>query len=222
MISVSQVKAARALLGIKQKDLADMAGVSITAVNNLERAIGSPRLDTLSSIQAALENAGISFLEDDGVKRRGEVFEFLKFEGPQITEKLTDDMLTYIEDGDDVVMCGIDERKFQDMNPEQLMRYAVGSRDKNFKERILSRHGDKYFVSPPDCYRWISPELFGKIPYLVYGDRVALMFWEKPYRCIIIKNPSLAETFRAQFEFLWENAHIHGVQHSDWEGFKEV
>lgn len=219
MISISQVKAARALLDIKQAELADMAGVSITAVNNMERQIGSPRLDTIMAIQGALEQAGIEFLEDDGVKRKGEVFEFLKFEGAHIIEKLTDDMLTHIQDGDEVIMCGIDERRFVALDEKQVQRYAQGSRNKNMRERILSRHGDKYFVSPASCYRWVSPDLFGRIPYIVYNDRVVFMLWEKPYRCIIIRNPSLAETFKTQFEFLWESAAIHGVQHSDWENY---
>lgn len=223
MISVSQVRAARALLDIKQSDLADLAGVSLTAVNNLERKIGSPRMDTLAAIQNALETAGIEFLEGDGVKHRGEVLEIIRHEGPGVVRFLTDDMLRHLVDkNDEVIMCGIDERKFIEYEEEEVIRYAMGTRDRPFKERILSRQGDKFFVSKPDRYRWISEEALGKIPYLVYRDRVIFMFWETPQRCLIIRNPSMADMFRTQFEFLWAHAHIHGVTKSEWSAFDRV
>ncbi|HEY1096410.1 MAG TPA: helix-turn-helix transcriptional regulator, partial [Alphaproteobacteria bacterium] len=53
MITAEQIKAARALLNWKQSDLARESGVSLPSINNIERNIGSPRLDTLQSIQTA-------------------------------------------------------------------------------------------------------------------------------------------------------------------------
>lgn len=220
MISVSQVRAARALLELKQSDLADRAGVSLTAVNNLERGIGSPRLETLTAIQGALEDAGIQFLDGEGVKRRGEVLEIIRHEGAGVVKFLTDDMLTHlVDERDEVIMCGIDERQFVAREEEDVIRYAQATRDRTFRERILCRRGDKFFVSQPNRYRWISDQALGKIPYLVYQDRVIFMFWETPQRCLIIRNPSMADMFRAQFEFLWVQADIHGVTQSEWPTF---
>lgn len=65
MISLSQIKAARALLDIKQKDLAKKAGVSIATLNNIERgAQTDPRMSTMQCIQQTLEKEGIIFLND--------------------------------------------------------------------------------------------------------------------------------------------------------------
>lgn len=65
MISEKQIKAARALLGIKQSDLVKMAGISIATLNNIERgAQTDPKLSTLKAIQGALEKEGIEFIDD--------------------------------------------------------------------------------------------------------------------------------------------------------------
>ena len=61
-----QIKAARALLGIDGKALADMAGVSLVTVRRIEadpNASGYARLALIN----ALEKAGVDFIEDRGV-----------------------------------------------------------------------------------------------------------------------------------------------------------
>jgi transcriptional regulator with XRE-family HTH domain len=63
MITATQVKAARILLGLDQRDLAEMAGLGIATVKRLETAT-EPRgaVKTLLKVQAALEKAGIEFI----------------------------------------------------------------------------------------------------------------------------------------------------------------
>ena len=64
MVSPSQIRAARALIGIKQSDLARGAGISLATLNNIERGIGDPRASTLEAIERALAGAGIEFMGD--------------------------------------------------------------------------------------------------------------------------------------------------------------
>ncbi len=61
MVSPSQIRAARSLIGIKQSDLARGAGISLATLNNIERGIGDPRASTLEAIERALAGAGIEF-----------------------------------------------------------------------------------------------------------------------------------------------------------------
>jgi transcriptional regulator with XRE-family HTH domain len=56
-----QLRAARALLGWSQKELADMAGVSLSTLNRLERGDGDPSISSLRLIQGAFEQAGLRF-----------------------------------------------------------------------------------------------------------------------------------------------------------------
>lgn len=67
-ISIRQVKAARELIGWKQTDLADASGLSIVTVRRLEAQTGElgGRADTAAKIVAALEKAGVIFVEENG------------------------------------------------------------------------------------------------------------------------------------------------------------
>ena len=62
MISLEQIRAARAFLGLKQHELAKKAGISTGTLNNIERGVqNDPKLSTLRAIQQALEASGIEF-----------------------------------------------------------------------------------------------------------------------------------------------------------------
>lgn len=71
MITPRQVRAARALLGWSQQDLADKAIISLNAVTRLERGQVDPRVSTLEALEKVLTRAGIEFLSNsagEGVK----------------------------------------------------------------------------------------------------------------------------------------------------------
>jgi transcriptional regulator with XRE-family HTH domain len=63
LISIRQVKAARALLGWSQTDLAMASGISEPTIRRLE-ADEAPTGDTAARLRAALEKAGIRFIDD--------------------------------------------------------------------------------------------------------------------------------------------------------------
>jgi transcriptional regulator with XRE-family HTH domain len=68
-VSIRQVKAARALLGWSQEDLAAAAGVSVPTVKRLEAGQGvlGGRAETGRKIRTAIEAAGVEFIhEKDG------------------------------------------------------------------------------------------------------------------------------------------------------------
>jgi transcriptional regulator with XRE-family HTH domain len=68
LVSIRQVKAARALLGWSQGDLAGRSGVSEPTIARLESADGElgGRAETARKIQAALEKSGIEFISENG------------------------------------------------------------------------------------------------------------------------------------------------------------
>lgn len=65
MITPRQIRAARALLGWSQQELADKAIVSVNALARLEKGAVDSRVSTVSAIQKALVKAGIEFLPPD-------------------------------------------------------------------------------------------------------------------------------------------------------------
>lgn len=74
MITPRQIRAARALLGWSQQQLADKAIVSLNAVTRLERGTVDSRGSTIAAIEKALVKAGIEFLpvgdKGEGVRLR--------------------------------------------------------------------------------------------------------------------------------------------------------
>jgi ribosome-binding protein aMBF1 (putative translation factor) len=67
-VSVRQIKAARALLDWSQEKLASAAVVSVPTIKRLEAQDGplGGRTDTGEKIEAALERAGIVFIDENG------------------------------------------------------------------------------------------------------------------------------------------------------------
>ncbi|MBX9463041.1 MAG: helix-turn-helix domain-containing protein [Aquamicrobium sp.] len=69
MITAAQMRAARALLGIEQKVLAELSGLSVPTIQRMEASAGNVRgvVDSLTKVVAALELAGIELIGEGAV-----------------------------------------------------------------------------------------------------------------------------------------------------------
>jgi transcriptional regulator with XRE-family HTH domain len=67
MITAAQMRAARALLGIDQRQLAELSGVSLPTIQRMEASEGNVRgvIDTLTKIVDALDAAGIELIGEN-------------------------------------------------------------------------------------------------------------------------------------------------------------
>jgi transcriptional regulator with XRE-family HTH domain len=66
MLKPEQIRGARAMLGLTQAELAKLAGMSTTGLNNIENGSTDPKASTLRAIKAALEAAGVEFIPENG------------------------------------------------------------------------------------------------------------------------------------------------------------
>jgi transcriptional regulator with XRE-family HTH domain len=66
MITAAQIRAARALLGIDQRRLAELSGVSLPTIQRMEASEGNVRgvVDTLTKVVDALDAAGVELISD--------------------------------------------------------------------------------------------------------------------------------------------------------------
>ena len=73
MISSAQLRAARALIGIDQRQLAALANVSLPTIQRMETSDGNVRgnIDTLTKVVAALEGAGIELIGENSPSLHG-------------------------------------------------------------------------------------------------------------------------------------------------------
>ncbi len=67
MISAAQLRAARALLGIDQRKLAEMAGLSLPTIQRMEASDGVIRgnVDSLTKLVSALNAVGIELIGEN-------------------------------------------------------------------------------------------------------------------------------------------------------------
>ncbi|MDB5556858.1 MAG: transcriptional regulator, family [Rhizobium sp.] len=73
MMTSGQLRAARALLGIDQKTLAELSGVSVPTIQRMEASEGNVRgvVDSLSKVVDALNLAGIELIGEGGQSQTG-------------------------------------------------------------------------------------------------------------------------------------------------------
>lgn len=73
MITAAQMRAARALIGIDQRTLARLAGVSLPTIQRMEASSGNVRgiVDSLTKVVAALDEAGVELIGENAASTGG-------------------------------------------------------------------------------------------------------------------------------------------------------
>lgn len=73
MITAGQLRAARALLGIDQRRLAELSGLSLPTIQRMEASDGMVRgnVDSLMKLVGALQTAGIELIGDGDASTGG-------------------------------------------------------------------------------------------------------------------------------------------------------
>ena len=206
MINRTQIRAARALIEMTQKELASKAGLSTVIINRIEKGETNPRGNTISKIEKVLESAGIEFLPGSGVRLRAETVQVQLYDGTNAYVHWQQEYFaTRLSTGCEGCFSGVDEIKFINANPSYFISIIDNLKQNALHERVLFVENDRFFVIPPPLvtYRWAPQEAFGKIPTITYGNKVAFIFWGPPLKILVVENPLLADTFQRQFEFVW-------------------
>ena len=73
MITAAQLRAARALVGMDQRDLAAASGLSLPTIQRMEASEGVIRcnVDSLMKLIGALESAGVALINEGAVSEKG-------------------------------------------------------------------------------------------------------------------------------------------------------
>jgi transcriptional regulator with XRE-family HTH domain len=73
MITAGQLRAARALLALDQRDLAALSGLSVPTIQRMEASDGVVRgnVDSLTKLVGALDAAGLELIADNAASQSG-------------------------------------------------------------------------------------------------------------------------------------------------------
>lgn len=208
-ITLEQVKAARALLGWNQQDLATAASLSKPALANFERGTVNPRVETLNSLQKALEAAGIEFTEGPGVRLQRNTLVVQIFEGPDSLSRLWGDILNTLSAGDERLVYGVNDAQFIDCVGRLRFDKAMKKFHKaGIGARVLSSAEDTIHLDPYSEYRILNNTHTENVAYFVYKNKYAILLWEPLPRVVLIENQLISDNYRRQFEGQWKMASV--------------
>ncbi len=213
MPTIDQIRAARALIGWSQGDLADKSGLSQTGIARIENGTNHPNSTTIEKITTAFDAADVEFIGENGVKKRSGEIE--KFRGKTGLIQFMDDVYNTAR------TCG-GKFSFYNIVPENWLETLGGDwwnkhvermREHNYKTniRIMVPEGNVDFISSGYAnYKWFPKgfELSGKRSLYVYGGKLAFVtFNEKVEKIevLLLKNKDFADGVQALFDIAWDH-----------------
>lgn len=210
MPTIEQIKAARALLGWSQGDLAKASGLSQTGIGRIENGENKPNAETTIRITEAFGSHGIEFIIG-GVRKVEDRLEVI--DSRDCLKRLQDDVFKTLSNPDtkfkEVLIMGIDELT-EDEGDDYTYTLAHIQRlkDAGLSERIIVQEGADNFIAPKSWYRFLPKNNFSKNTIFIYGTKIALVLRSPIYKALILDNAFFADNMRNTFNFVWQNAEL--------------
>lgn len=207
MITTAQIRGARGILNWSQGDLSERTGLSPTSVGGIENGLTNPRDSSIAAVQKAFEDAGIEFIANDGVRKRGG--EILIFRGKVGFVDFFDYVFQTVRGwSGDVCVSNVEETTFLKWAGETAQVHMERmSRLEGIRYKVLLKEGDQNFAASSYAqYKWIPKRYFHTVPFYVFERKLAIFVFDEEPLIILHKFSTIAEAYRAQFEALWESA----------------
>ena len=212
MPTIEQIRAARALLGWNQHDLADKAGLSQTGIARIENGTNQPNSKTLAKIETAFDQAEIEFLGDAGLRKRsGEIKVFQGADG--FKEFMNDIYHVAKEQGGEFCLHNAKPDNWYKWLGEDWFKMhseRMANLGDQIRFKITAEEGNTNLISSKFAeYRWFPKELFDDQCIYAYGDRLAFVnFRENDILIRMLQDKSFAEGFRILFNIAWDGVAI--------------
>lgn len=207
MITLEQLRMARAALNISQGTLAEAIGVGVMAIGDIESGkTKNPKGSTLAAMIAFYEEAGLEFTEQGGVRPykaeikvyRGDVgfqafyndvYKIAKAGGVIcIQNGMPDDLIRHLG------------RDFYDMHCERMTRILPNV-------RVLIKERDRNLIGSSFAqYRAIKHNIFNDQTIYIYGDKVAFITFGKEVETIVIDKKPITDSLKISFKLIWDSA----------------
>ena len=207
-ISTAQMRGARGLLNWGQNDLSDRTGISTTSIGSIENGITIPRESSIAAITKAFEDAGIEFTGNDGVRMRSADIRI--FSGRSGFSEFYEDIFRTLQSRPgQVSVSNVDERLFEKWHGQEKVKEHVDRMKgiSGISYRILIKEGDEYYTSGNEYteYRWLPKDMFSSVPFYVFGEKLAIILFDKEPTVILLNYPLVADAYRLHFDSLWAN-----------------
>jgi transcriptional regulator with XRE-family HTH domain len=209
VVKARQIKAARALLDWSQEDLAKATTLSIATIRKLEVGNISPRGKTNQLIHQAFGDAGLEFIDPNGVRQRPE--EITVYQGEEGAKDFWDDVYeTSHRTCMEIVQVWPTMRQMAKLTGSYRLFHA--ERMMSLKGRVsvkcILTEDNEFLPAAYVEYRFFSRHFVDSVQFYVYGDKHAIIPFssDDEYKIIVIQSRAASESFRRQFKSMWERA----------------
>ncbi len=210
MPTLEQIRAARALIGWSQSDLADHADLSQTGIARIENGTNQPNSTTIEKIRAAFDKVDIEFIDNSGVKKRTSEVRTLR--GTDGFKAFLDDIYEVAKtEGGELCLHNAKPENWYDLVDKDWYHSIHAKRmieiKDNIKVKITAGEGDWTFIGSEFAeYRWFPKKLFNDQSIYAYGPKLAFISFNKNDSTIqILDNREFSEGFRVLFNSAWEH-----------------
>lgn len=195
IISIEQIKAARALLKWTQKDLAEHAGLKVDQIHSYE-AGRTRSLEVHEGVHRAFIINGLEFLNGGVVL--SQVHSYIL---PSYIDVLNDISRSLPQGGEVLKHC-VDDRR---STPEVIERVRSMRRD-GISDRMTISEDNNFITGYPEQYRQIPKDYFSSSEVvIIYANKVAFFVEGK---ALVVTSKTLAKVFKDQFEYWWKEGKI--------------
>lgn len=187
------------------------SGMHVQTISSFENEVSTPTKTTIEKLTRVLDFAGVEFTESEGIRKKGQSVQ--TYIGLDDYEIFTWDVANTVENmGGRICVSNVKEEWFtgaltQDVNIAYRGRMSEIQKVNSFVFQILVQEGDLNFIASAYAeYRWIQKKYFHTVPFYVYGDKLALIHFQKGPLVHVVQNKDIANAQRVQFDILWDQA----------------
>lgn len=212
MPTIEQIRAARALLGWSQHDLAEKADLSQTGIARIENGTNQPNTKTLEKIKSAFDAADIEFLGSSGLRKKsGEVKTYRGADG--LKEFMSDVYMVAKEQGGDFCLHNAKPDnwvKWLGQDWFKMHAERMSTLGDKIRFRITAEEGNKNLISSSFAeYRWFPKELFNEQCIYAYGNKLGFVsFGTEDVLIRVLEDKDFCNGFRVLFNIAWERVAI--------------
>lgn len=211
MPTIEQIRAARALIGWSQGELADQSGLSQTGIARIENGTNHPNSSTIKKITKAFDDFDVEFIDETGVKKRSN--EIRKFRGKTGLIQFMDDVYESAKNvGGKMSFYNVKPGNWIDVLGEEWWNFHVERMSKlNEKTdvRILVPEGNLNFISKGYAeYKWFPAnfDLSNKKTMYIYGGKLAFVTFlnsSEQVEILLLDNQDFTNGVEALFDIAW-------------------
>lgn len=200
LITAKQIRAARALLGWSQQELADAVNLSKPTIVDAEKTGHQSRPETLSQIIETFENSGLEFMSG-GVRERDDILRV--FTGESAYLQLLDYIyVSCANEASEVLYYCADEKR----TPSDVMNREISMREAGITQRALLKTNDTNIMGDLEEYRWMPDKLWSDsdVKVIFSGHVAYLISWHNETKVLMIKDKMISDIEKRFFNFVWD------------------